>query len=335
VNTPATRALAVFGWSPEAAEALAALTSTPASTDVSGRFRAVGVTDPSGAALVQARRDTGLPCFQQVRQFLAAAEYDALLIATPQSAAVATLAASRGADLLLLAAARDVGTLEAAAEAARRHGVRLSLLRPEAHDAGVADLVRLLASSPDWRPSYLDITVEGPTDIDRLLGTAVAHATSLARVTDALVHARAWSESDGAPARVITATLEARGREIRVTARHAPDAFLRITGDAPAGAFDLRVAAGEASLSSTTCAREQTRYRPEWLDHWVIETARATSADDVTPARAQASVLGAVARAIVTGEVQTTDCYARPELRIIEGRGIAHPRRGNLRLVVN
>jgi len=327
VNTPATRTLTVCGWTPEAAEALAALSA-------SGRFHPVGVADPSGAALVQARRDTVLPCFQQVRQFLITAEYDVLLVSSPQAGAGAALAASRGADLLLLPEACDVETLEAAAEAARRHGVRLTLLRPETHDPGLADLASLLAS-PEWAPHYLDITVEGPTDIERLLGTAIAHTSTLEPHHDGRIRAQAWPSDGGATARAMCATLEAAGRQVRISARHAPDAYLRITGDAPAGAFELRVASGEATLTYTTSTGERIQYQPASVDHWTAEATRAASADDTARARAQASILDAIARSILTGEVQATNCCAKPDLRIIEGRGEIQSRRGNLRLVVS
>ncbi len=326
MNKPATPALAVYGWTPEASEALSALNE-------GGRFLPVGVADPSGTALVQARRDTALACFQQVRQFLATAEYDVLLITAPQSGAAAALAASRGADLLLLPAACDVETLEASVDAARRHGVRLTLLRPEAHDPGVADLASLL-TAPEWAPQYLDVTVEGPTDIDRLLGTAVAHATRLAPHHDGRVRAHAWP--DVAPtARAISATIEATERTVRINVRHAPEAYLRITGDAHAGAFELRLTSSGPTLSYTASTGEHITYQPASVDHWTAEATRAAFEDDTAQARARASVLGAVARAILTGDAHGTHCCARPELRIIEGRGEAQPRRGNLRLVVN
>lgn len=328
MNTPATRSLAVCGWTPDSAEALAALVE-------GGPYRAVGIVDTSGAALVRARRDTGLPCFQQMRQFLASADYDTVLIASAPAAALAPLAAARGADLLALASACDAEDLEAVSEAARAHGARLTLLRPEAHDAGLGDLARLLASSPDWRPGLLDITVEGATDLDRLLGIAVAHATRFAPHRDGLVHAHAWTPRGGALARAIDATLAAGDARIGLHVRHAPDAFARIVGDTPAGAFELRLTDQDATFAYTTASGDQVHGRPESVDHWAVESSRAATADDSNFAREQAALLGAVTRSIVTGDPQATDCCARPELRVIAGTGEGHARRGNLRLVVN
>ena len=328
MNTPATHSLAVCGWTPDSADALAALVE-------GGRYRAMGVADSSGAALVQARRDTGLPCFQQVRQFLASADYHTVLIASAPAAALAHLAAARGADLLVLASTCDAEALEAVAEAARAHGARLTLLRPEAHDAGLGDLARLLASSPGWRPGLLDITVEGATDLDRLLGIAIAHATRFAHNRDGLVQARTWVPREGALARAVDVALEAGDARINLRVRHAPEPFLRIVGEAPAGAFELRLTDEGATFTYTTAAGDHVQYRPEPVDHWAVEVARAASADDSDVVREQAGLLGAVTRSILTGDEQATDCCSRPELRLIAGRGSNQTRRGNLRLVVS
>lgn len=328
MNTPATRSLAVCGWTPEASEALAAL-------ERSGRYAAAGIADASGAALVRARQDTDLPCYQQVRQFLASADYEAVLIASPQAAPVAALAAARGADLLVLAAACDADTIEAAAEAARTHRVRLALLRPESHDAGIGDLLRLVGSSEAWDPHYLDVTVEGPAEVGRLLGAAVSHATRIARGRHGLVEASCWIGEADTPVRAVNASLQADGKQIQVHARHAPETYVRITGDAPAGAFELRISNTDASLSYSTASGEHVQYAPEWRDHWTVEAARASSADDAAHALEEAALLGAITRASLTGEVQANDCCPRPELRVIEGRGHSEPRRHHLRLVVS
>lgn len=333
MNTPATltavapaRSLAICGWTPEAIEALDALEST-------GAYRAIGIADGSGAALVRARQETGHPCFQQVRQWMASAPYEAVLIASPQSAEFISLAARRGADLLLLPGASDVETLEAAVEAAQRHDVRIALLRPESHDAGVGDLACIL-DTPEWAPHYLDVTVEGPAAADRLLGTAVVHAVRFAPTSHGLVRASAWTGGTESP-RVVSALLEADATQVHLTARHAPEAYVRITGDTPAGAFDLRIAADNARLTYTTPSGERIEYEPGWVDHWQAEAYRAVEADDAARAREEAGLLAAIARSVLTGEAQATDCCTRPELRVIEGRGHARPRRGNLRLVVS
>lgn len=320
-------ALAVLGWTAESAEALAALERTRA-------YRAVAVCDASGAALVQARRMTSVGCYQQARQWLASGDYDALLIGSPQSGGIAALAASRGADLLLLPGACDADTLEGASEAARRSGVRLVLLRPETHDAGLADLRRLLGS-PGWEPRSLDITIEGRAEAERLVGTAVAHAVALAPRLHGLVRASAWSGGAGAPLRSVTAVIDDDDRQVRLHARHAPATFLRITADTLGGSVTLQLAEGSSMLSYVTAAGEQVEYAPTWVDHWAAEGARAAEDDDTDRAGEEGALLGAIARSALTGEVQSNDCCARPELRVIEGNGQSRPRRANLRLVVS
>lgn len=321
----------MVGWTAEVADAIAAL-------EEHGAYRACGIADGSGAALVRARYESDLPCHQQVRRFIASSEYDAVLIAAPQPSSVVALAAARGAEILLLPGACDADTLEGAAEAARVHGVRLVVLRPEAHDSGLADLGRLLRTSDDWDPHYLDITVEGPAEVERLTGTAIAHAIRLAPDRHGLVRASAWY--GGEALRAVSAEYESGGRQVHVHARHAPDTFIRIAGDSMAGAFELRIAGEDATLMYTTPSGGRCEYLLEPTDHWALEAARAASADDTGPAREEAGLLSAVTRAILTGEAQMTECCTRPALRIIEGivegQGHSEPaRRRQLHLVVS
>ncbi|MGE3962122.1 MAG: hypothetical protein AB7F65_10630 [Dehalococcoidia bacterium] len=332
MNTPTTSpartaTLAVVGWSPEAADAVAAL-------QAAGAYRAVGIADASGAALVRARRDTGLACHQQVRQFLAAAEYDAVLVGVPGPEAP-RMAAARGADLLVLPCAVDIETIEAAVDATRTHGVRLAVVRPEAHDAGISDLVRLVTTDPEWAPRYLDLTVEGPAETERLLGAAIAHALRLAPEKHGLVRASTWTGDTASLLRAVDASVLGDRVQIHLRVRHAPRSYVRIVGDAVGGAFELRIAEHEATLAYTSRAGERTQYPPEWRDHWAVEAHRVAFADDALHARETAALLSAIVRAAATGEPQATDCCTRPELRILEGRGQSQHSRANLRLVVS
>ncbi len=317
----------MVGWTPETADAVAAFQAT-------GTYLASGVADASGTALVRARRETGLPCHQQVGQFLAAAPYDAILIGLP-SAELAAVAAGRGADLLLLPGGADAETLEAAADAARVHGVRLAIVRPESHDAGIGDLVRLIESEQDWRPRYLEVTVEGPAEVDRLLGAAISHTLRLAPGTHGRVRATAWAGSTVTFLRSVRASVEAPETRLHLSARHAPSPFVRIAGDADGGAFELTISRSEALLGYTSRSGERVEYAPDWRDHWAVEAHRVAFADDTTRAGEEGALLSAIARAAATGEPQIADCCARPELRVIEGRGRSQPSRGHLRLVVS
>ena len=323
----AARALAVVGWTAESADAVEAFRAA-------GTFLPVGIADASGTALVRARQDTGLTCHQQVRQFLATAEYDAVLLGVPSSDLV-SLIAGRGADLLVLAGAADADTLEAAAEAARTHGVRLAVVRPEAHDAGIGDLVRLVESEDDWRPRYLEVTVEGPAEVERLAGAAISHALRLVPAAHGLVRASAWTGDTSTFLRSVRASLDADDVQLHLSARHAPRSFVRIVGDADAGAFELQISDADATISYTSRSGERIQYPPEWRDHWTVEAHRVAFVDDSARAREEAALLSAIARSATSGEPQDTNCCARPQLRLIEGRGESRPSRGNLRLVVS
>ena len=321
------RSIAVVGWTAEAADALQAFRAA-------GTYLPIGVADTSGAALVRARQDTGLTCHQQVRQFLATAEYDAVLLGVPAPDLIA-LIAGRGAHLLVLAGAADAATLEAAADAARAHGVRLGIVRPEAHDAGIGDLVRLVESEDDWHPRYLEVTVEGPAEVERLVGAAISHALRFVPDVHGVVRGSAWTGDTSTFLRSVRASLDADDVQLHLSARHAPRSFVRIVGDAEAGAFELCITDTDATLSYTSRSGERIQYPPEWRDHWTVEAHRVAFVDDAARAREEASLLSAIARATSTGEPQETDCCARPELRVIEGRGQSRPSRANLRLVVS
>lgn len=326
MDTPAPRGLAVCGWTPEASEALAALEAT-------GAFRAIGVADGSGAALVRARQETNVPCVRQARPWLASETYEAVLLASPDSLPLATLAASRKADILLLPGACDAETLEGATHAARAHGVRLVILRPDRHDAGLTELARLL-EEPEWHPRYLDITVEGAAETDRLVGTIVAHTVRLLPERHGLVHASSWAAGPGLSEHAVRAVLGTTGSEVHLNARHAPVSYLRIVGDTLGGTFELCLTERRATFSYMTASGERVCYTPGWVDHWRVEAYRAIEADDAGQALEEAALLSAVARSAATGEPQATDCCRHPDLRVIEGRGHREPSRANLRLVV-
>jgi hypothetical protein len=306
--------------------------------ETSGAFGAVAVGDYSGSALVRARQDTAtraepLPGFQQVADMLRGVDYDAVLLGDPDGlVAAVTIAAARGKAVVLLADAVRGADLEAAADTATTHGVPLTLLQPARHDAGMDDLRRLVASDPAWTPHHLDATVEAPNEASRLAAVAVSHLVDLAahdaRASQGGVHANtrvrgdAWAD----PARVVDATILAHGRRYTLHARHAPDTFVRVTGDATAGAFELRIQDGDAFLTITGAASpgrigtEQRRYRVEPRDHWAVEAARAAAgADDTARARAEGALRDAMERSIATGEEQASACCRRPALRLLGG----------------
>ncbi|MEX2373110.1 MAG: hypothetical protein WD800_04850, partial [Dehalococcoidia bacterium] len=126
------------------------------------------------------------------------------------------------------------------------------------------------------------------------------------------------------PRRSATAMVQAGGRQIVLRARHAPDALTRITGDAPAGAFEVRVDAERALVAITSSNGERMRYEPDARDPWAAEATRvaaATGADDLEATRGAAALLDAVERSAASGDAQETACCRRPALRLIEGGG--------------
>jgi len=318
---PITR-LAICGWTATALDAVAALETT-------GAFECVAIGDHSAAKLVRARQQSRRPCFQQPAEMLRTGDFDAVLFATSEDAEhLAPIAAARGMTILVPASELSGAVLTATADAAARHDTRLLLLNPARHDAGVADLTQRITTHHEWSPAYLDITVEAPTDASELIAVAASHLVTLAGAEhltthlEATVRATAW----GSPARAISATIEVSGGATPMTAslraRHAPSTFIRIAGDSPAGAFDLRIQDGEADLAFTSSAFDHVRYAPAASDAWLDEAERIAdpqTIDDIDEARALGALLDVIQRSIATEEAQTTVCCAAPALRVIRG----------------
>jgi hypothetical protein len=321
--------LGVLGWSPDTAEALAALAGT-------GRYLPAGIADRSGTALVRAREATGLPCHQRVAPFVEAAAFDALLV-DGAFATDALALAPAGCELLFLADTCDTTTLEGIAHASGSgcDSLRLRLMRPVLQEAGFVELRERLAS-PGWAPRYLDIVVEAATDATQLLATGAAMLTRLAGAADASVRAEAW----GAPTRTLSATVETAECMTRLQVRHAPEAFTRISGDSEAGAFEYLVRPDGVSIAWTRTDGSQTRFTPEPVAPWAAEADRiaaASASDDRSCLHAEASLLDAVQRAALSGDPQSTDCCQQPALRVLRGGGnqVEGGRPPHLRLVVS
>jgi hypothetical protein len=91
--------LVVCGWEHDESALLQALREQ-------AQLETVAVGDQYPARLVRARTATRLACYQHTRQMAHDQAFDALLLGAPDSAEeVATTAAVRGADLLLLGTA--------------------------------------------------------------------------------------------------------------------------------------------------------------------------------------------------------------------------------------
>ncbi len=338
MNTPATQRspvpLAVCGWDEEAREALLALEAT-------GAFAGCAVGDRSGSALVRARRETALPCFQHVSEMVRGAEYEAILFADAEAlASGAVVAAARGAHLLVLADRVGGEALASVAAAASANHVPLSLLQPALRDAGVAALPEMIGPGG---ASYLDVTVEAPWDASHLLRIAVGHVSRLMETEDMLVRASAWAE----PHRAYQVDAADGERAASLRVRHAPSPLLRIVAEGTAGVAELMLRDGIPEVRFTSPGGEDLRYRADDVDHWALEAARAADPDqrdDRLRAECQGAFLDAIERAVATGEVQTSACCRRPALHLVEGpAGVRQeqggralrPRTGALRLVVS
>lgn len=332
--------LAVLGWSAEAGDALAALEAT-------GRYRGVAIADPSSLALVEARGATTLPCEQQAQAYLQRGEYDALLVGSPELAEAAPTAVRRGADLLVLRSACDVGALSALADATEVYGAGLFVLDPALHDAGFPDLCRLVApSAPSdrWSPREMDLAVEAPVAIDRLLALAVAQLVRLTPHAATTVRAETWGGALGTTARSAFASIEGPDFNARLHLRHAPTVYQRITGDALGGAFEWRHTEDGACLARYHQDGPRTAHRPPAIDQWRAEAHRVVTRDDrgrtedLLLLRRELALLDALTRAIDSGEAQQTACCPPADAH---GAGSARDRkppgvrRSHLRLVVS
>lgn len=236
-STGARRRVLVVGWHAEARRALDALCGAGLEVDL--------VVSRSAAELVDARAATGLPCSQQATQALRAKPYDlALLADAARNVDDVAVAARQGAAVAILADGVAAEDLRAVGAIALQHSAPLFVLRPALHDPGVADLLAL-AANPAWRPRLLDVTVEGATDLPRLGSIAAA---LIVRLVDRTSDSVATTAHYG---RMAASTITVGDCVVAARLRHAPGAFIRIAGDAEAGAFDLRIEDGVGRLAVT------------------------------------------------------------------------------------
>jgi len=310
-TSPEARRLAVAGWTPEAQAALDALTAT-------GRYEGAGIADTSGAALVSAQSGTGLPCHQQVWNYLQHATYDAILASGDLAIDAARSAVSQEAELLLLTETVSTAQLSAIADILEAHsreaeaGARVALVQPAMQESGFAQLTQLVTAMDGWAPHYLDITVEGATDPERLLGIAVGQFAHLSPNRAVSVTA----EPSGYPMRSVSIGIESPDCRTRITVRHAPTAYMRITGDAEAGAFEWRLTETDVSLARTDADGSRLAYEPPAVSHWDAEAQRIATGNtdsDASLLKRTALLLEAVQRAAASGEAQSTGCCSRAE----------------------
>jgi len=319
--------LLVCGWNDDARRASDALAST-------GAFQVTSIVDRSGLALVEARRTTGLACSQLAGQTLDAGGYGAVLLSSPEHMATeAARAARRGASLLVLGDHASGATLRSVVETAHAYGVSLHVLSPALHDPALVDLLHALASK-EYRPHTLDIEVEAATDIARLLPVANSFAARLLGDIGAGLTLSAAGSPELAAITVETAMCFA---SLRV--RHAPTAFIRISGTGDDGAFDLRVEDGTGRLVLTPFGSMPSIRVRTAIDGWRAEAQRITRSgqDDIATAATEASLLTAIEAALIPRTSDRTlpaptpvaAAPARPALRLLRGADRGGSRRSD------
>ncbi len=288
------RALAVCGWDdavvPGLIEAL----------DAHG-LRAVRIADHSGAALVRARRLTGLPCALHPAASLRGAPLDAILLAAPGHAAAAVDAARHHrAALIVTPETLDADSIRLVADAAAEDGLVLAALRPAYRSSGLHGVVATARNAARGTSLLsLDLDLAGP-DPRALIGAAIAAALRVLPGAPASVVASTWG-SPTARGGIALALRYADGALATVDVRRAESVSLRASAEALDGPLSLRrPAPGPDAL------RQEAR-------------AALTVAPDRHAAallRAEAAVLFAVEAAIETGQAIDLE-PVRPPMRLV------------------
>lgn len=321
--------IAVFGWDEATRPQLEVLER------VAG-LRPIAVGDRRPAALVRARRATGLPCYQHVLEMLRAADYDAALInAATGGAQAVQAAAARGAALLVVGAHADAATLMEAAEAALRYRVPLTILRPRLRQAGLAFTLGLAAADARWRPRYLDLAIAGgvspgATGAAALLRDAVAIACALFGASPAQVVGSPLGDDVEEPSAIGVHLRYAGGGLASLHLRESTEDRLTLIIESDAGTLELAHAGAAATLTMTTPdGRRETSALVDG-DTFALEAERARDAAgepamDVLRATHEGATLQAIELAVASGYVvPVQERSSRANLRLVEA-GTAAP----------
>lgn len=327
--------LILCGWESDETRLLEALR-------IEAQLEAVAVGDHRAAALVQARTALRLPCYQHLREMVRTTAFDAMLIAAPELAAdLATDAAARGCDLLLLGDQMDGAALEAAATASIRYGVALAVLRPALRSAGLLFLADFIEADARWTPVALQIDMRDDRPIHAQLRDAVATVTRLMRSTPTEVIASVAGPDLDEP---IVAAAHIRfedGRLASVSAQPAESARLRISAHTAAGTIELDSADGDSRLTLAPRGHEPQRSLLRDEDATTLESRRVAAVrrrDDALDARLahrEASLLHALEASMASGlPARVEDLGTRSTLRMLTGGSTAPtPRVGQLHVV--
>lgn len=309
--------LAVYGWSDATPALLESL------REVAG-FEAVAVGDERPAALVRARAATGLPGFQHVREMARKATFDAVLLGEGAHAAdIAESAAARGANLILLGTLADADVLTRAAQAAQRHGVALTVLRPWLRSGAVAAAIERLAGRP---LDMLVLEASGPRIPMQLLRDLVAFATRVlgARIVDVSA-TQAGEGFEGSP---LTAHLRFAGGQVAVlTSRMALHPALRALGSSADGTIEIRAREDyldtEEHRTGGEAIHERETLPPEVHHEWTrMEVTRLREATplDLELAAGEGAALHAIETALEGSFAAAVESVPRP-FQVLRGGG--------------
>ncbi len=314
--------LIVCGWDDDAEPLLEALR-------LHANLQPVAVGDERAANLVRARAATRLSCYQYLLPMVDRLDFDAALIGgSDVAASLATSAAERGADLLLLGDRMDAEALETAALSATRHGVAFAVLRPALCSAGYTFLTELIAAEPRWTPAVLDIEVRDQRPALGLLRDALAAATRLLGATPLSVVASAAGLDSDEPLALSAELRYADGSLVTLAGRTGVGPAMRLAAQSPTGTLELRSEAGQSRLSVTRWrgrTEDSVLRDPIGIEAEAARVSRVRAGEgaDAQLAPLEAAILRAIEDAVFSGSVERVEPPGtRATFRLLTG-GIA------------
>jgi hypothetical protein len=325
----------VCGWNEDAVPLLQALRE-------GANLEAVAVGDPHPVHLVRAHAATKLACFQHLRQMTHAINFDAALLATSDFAdEVATTAAIRDADLMLLGEKMNAESLQAAATASFRHGSSLAVLRPMLRKQAFSFVTDLIDANPLWMPTILDIDLRDQRSATALLRDAVAAVVRLVDQDPREVVASAAGMDPEEPAAVATQLRYEGGSLVTISARGFSPHALRFDAQARAGTIEVDGGLEESRVAVTAWGAEPERSvlrEHNALEREASRVARIRSGDplDARFALREASVLRAIEESLATAmPIPVKHASTRSTFRVLRGDSChaTGPRLGNLRVL--
>lgn len=325
--------LAIFGWHE----------SLPALLDALERhagLRAAAVGDEAAMRLMQARNATALPCFQHLLPMARSTAYDVALISTPElSPELAAAVAERGADLILCGDQMDAAALGAAAEAATREGVAVTVVRPSVPSASFLFLSDLVRSGGDWTPQLMQLDLQSDRPVMAQLRDVLPAVTGVWPGDPQQVVASASYAANGDDPTAVAVHLRFDPQSLAtITVRRALEPAMRGMICAPAGTVELHDA-GDATELALTAADGHVRSERllhgdrEASEAQRVAAARAGHASEALSTQHDAATLVACEQSLATGRVQfVTPPTTRAALRLLEGGGNPVSGRSSARL---